>query len=111
MLIIHFTCIYLFVADSTNYREIAISSVFSKVVDNIILNKYSDLLSTSKLQFGFKCGHSTNMCTMILKETVSYYIHNGSSVYCTFLDATKAFDRINYRQLSMFYFKEKFQAS
>ena len=36
---------------------------------------------------------------MILKETISYYIHNESPVYCTFLDATKAFDRINYSKL------------
>jgi hypothetical protein len=87
------------VSDSTNYRGIAISSVFSKVIDNIILSKYIDLLSTSDAQFGFKKGHSTNMCTMILKETISHYIHNESSVYCTFLDATKAFDRINYSKL------------
>jgi hypothetical protein len=36
---------------------------------------------------------------MILKESISYYVNNGSSVYCTFLDATKAFDRVEYCQL------------
>ena len=39
------------------------------------------------------------MCTMILKETIVYYTSNDSSVYCVFLDATKAFDRINYAKL------------
>jgi len=28
---------------------------------------------------------------MILKETLSYYIHHNSFVYCIFLDAMKAF--------------------
>lgn len=36
---------------------------------------------------------------MVLKETISYYLSNKSNVFCTFLDATKAFDRINYCRL------------
>jgi len=36
---------------------------------------------------------------MLLKETVSYYVNNDSPVYCTFLDATKAFDRVEYSKL------------
>ena len=85
--------------DSCNYRGIAISSVFSKIFDNIILLKYRHLLSTSDLQFGFKKAHCTQMCTMVLKETVSYYLSNNSNVFCTFLDATKAFDRLHYCKL------------
>ena len=33
---------------------------------------------------------------MVLKEAILYYINNGSSVFCTLLDATKAFDRVEY---------------
>jgi len=36
------------------------------------------------------------MCTMILKETFAYYLNGGSPVFCTFLDASKVFDRVNY---------------
>jgi Reverse transcriptase (RNA-dependent DNA polymerase) len=36
---------------------------------------------------------------MILNETLSYYVNNESIVYCTFLDASKAFDRVNYCKL------------
>jgi len=36
---------------------------------------------------------------MVLKETISYYVHNSSPVYCVFLDVTKAFDRVNYVKL------------
>jgi len=39
------------------------------------------------------------MCSMILKESVAYYVNNGSSVYCCFLDATKAFDHVEYCKL------------
>lgn len=86
-------------SDSTNYRAIAISSIFGKVLDNIILNRYHHLLVSSDLQLGFKQGHSTQMCTMLLKETISYYVQNKSTVFCTFLDATKAFDRVHYCKL------------
>jgi Reverse transcriptase (RNA-dependent DNA polymerase) len=36
---------------------------------------------------------------MVLKETLSYYVNNQTPVFCTFLDATKAFDRIHYGKL------------
>jgi len=39
------------------------------------------------------------MCTMVLKETLSYYTANKGTVFCTMLDATKAFDRIEYCKL------------
>ena len=85
--------------DSGNYRGIAIGSLFNKIFDNIILCKYRHLLVTSDLQFGFKKGHCTQMYTMVLKETIAYYMTNKSNIFCTFLDATKAFDRINYCKL------------
>jgi hypothetical protein len=39
------------------------------------------------------------MCTMLLKETIAYCLSSNSSVYCIMLDATKAFDRVNYSKL------------
>jgi len=35
----------------------------------------------------------------VLKETLAYYSKNNSTVFCTFLDATKAFDRVKYYKL------------
>jgi len=72
---------------------IALSSVFGKVLDLIIFNRYGDFSITSDLQFVFKANTSTNMCTVVLKEAIDYYTSNGSSVICTLLDATKAFDK------------------
>ena len=42
----------------------------------------------------FKRKRSTNKCTMMLKKTLSNYANNGGSVFCTLLEATKAFDLI-----------------
>ena len=36
---------------------------------------------------------------MILKEAIDHYRTNGNDVYCTMLDATKAFDRVEYCKL------------
>ena len=75
------------------------SSIIGKVVDLVVLDRLSNLLFSSESQFGFINSRSTLMCTMLLKETVSYYTNNDSSVYCILLDATKAFDRIQYSRL------------
>ena len=49
--------------DSNNYRAIAMSSIFSKILDKIIINKQSTQSKTSDYQFGFKKQPSTIMCT------------------------------------------------
>jgi hypothetical protein len=36
---------------------------------------------------------------MVVKEAIEYYVNNGSPVFCTMLDATKAFDRVQYCKL------------
>ena len=68
-----------------DFRGISISPVISKIFEH--------------LQFGFKARSSTSQCTFVLKESLAYYINNNSTVYCAFLDATKAFDRVNYCKL------------
>ena len=87
------------ITDSGNYRGIALGSIYGKVFDLILLNKFTDLLCTAEQQFGFKRKHSTTMCTMVLKETLAYYTTDGGNAFCTLLEATKAFDRVNYCKL------------
>jgi len=74
--------------------------VFGKIFDRIILDRYADVLITSDSQFGFEKGRSTAMCTMVMKETIDYYTASNGTVYCSLLDANKAFDRIHYCKLS-----------
>ena len=56
---------------SDNYCGMALSSVFGKLFDNIVLHRYHEMLCTSDLQFGFKKKSSTNLCTRVLKEPIS----------------------------------------
>jgi hypothetical protein len=85
--------------NSDNYRSIALSSICSKVLDWVILLKEGKSLNSSKRQFGFKMNSSTTQCTLLLNETISYYNLNHTSVFAVMLDATKAFDRVNYVKL------------
>ena len=86
------------ITDSANYRGITLSSIYGKLLDQIVLSKFADKLVTSDLQFGFKKQRSTNMCTMILKETLAYYSNADGVAFCTLLDATKA---VSYTHLTL----------
>ena len=84
---------------ASNYRAIALSSIFSKILDWIILLKEEHSLRFSELQFGFKTGLSTTQCTFSMLEIIVYYNFNKSDVGVLLLDVSKAFDRLNYCKL------------
>ena len=84
---------------SDNYRALTIGTGLSKLLDIIIRNKQTDSLKTSDLQFGFKEKSSTSMCTFAVLETIEYYKSKGSDVHVLLLDASKAFDRVNFIKL------------
>jgi len=46
-------------SDSENFRGISLSSLFGKIVDNVILSQFHENLCKSYLQFGFKQNSST----------------------------------------------------
>ena len=81
-------------SDTSNYRGITISPIISKVFEHVLKNTFFDHLTTSQQQFGFKRNSSTIHALHCLRETVDYYVNNDSRVFCTFLDASKAFDRL-----------------
>ena len=79
-----------------NYRPIALASIVSKVTELIILNRISLFLETCLNQFGFKKKHGTDQCIYALKEVIDLYKMLNGSVFTCFLDASKAFDRVNH---------------
>ena len=87
------------ICDSSNYRAIAISSMISKLFEYIILEKIQNNVKLNINQFGYKSNMSTVTCSFILNQTIQYYKNNGSNVYCLFLDASKAFDRVCHKKL------------
>ena len=72
------------------------SSVISKVFENVILYRLGEYLWTTNNQFGYKAGHSTDVCVYALTEFIEYFKGGSTSVYVAFLDASKAFDKINH---------------
>ena len=95
------------ICDSNNYRGIALTSSINKVIDWIVLIRYEGELQTSELQFAYKPGHSTSMCSLALKEVVKYYNSKNGQVYCCLIDATKAFDRVKFDKLFRLLIKRK----
>ena len=81
---------------SDNYRALTLGSIIGKLYDATIIQHQTAVFVTSDLQLGFKNGLSTTMCSFMVNETISYYVNNGSTVHVLLLDASKAFDRVNY---------------
>ena len=85
--------------DSDSYRPIALAPTLSKIFEWCILIDHGAAFMTSYLQFGFKKGLSTYLCTGLIKNVIARYNINDSKVYGCFLDASKAFDRVNHATL------------
>ena len=83
-------------SDKNNYRPIALVTSASKILEIIILNFIEFFIDTSCNQFGFKRKSGTDMCVYSLKNTIQYYRQHNIPVFSCFLDASKAFDRVNH---------------
>ena len=84
------------ISDKGNYRPIALASVVSKVFEMSLRVKLESFLHSSDYQFGFKANHSTDLCIYTLKEVIDFYKSQSTSIYVCFMDASKAFDRVNH---------------
>ena len=71
-------------SDSNNYRPIALATIMSKLFESAILLKCEMFLDTCPNQFGFKKGHSTDMCFYVLKKMIEYFKCRNTSVFATF---------------------------
>ena len=79
-----------------NHRPIAIVTAMSKIFELCLSRIMDAYLFTSDNQFDFKRKHSTDLCIYTVKSIIRYYNYYNSPVYTCFLDASKAFDRINH---------------
>jgi len=86
-------------SDTNNYRAIAISQSISKLFEATLEAYMKSDSDVENHQFGFKAGHSTALCTNVLKQTVDYYTNRGSYVFACFIDFQKTFDKVNYWKL------------
>ena len=82
-----------------NYRPIALASILSKVLEKILLHRLELYVSIADNQFGFKRKHGTDMCIYALKDIISNYRNHNSTMFLCFIDASRAFDRLNHFKL------------
>lgn len=87
------------VDSSDSYRPIALASVLSKVFESIPLDRIEEIITSTDHQFGFKGELDTDMVICSLKEIINRYRDKTSSVFMSFIDASKAFDQVNHFKL------------
>jgi len=80
--------------DIIMYRGITLSPVISKVFESVLLGMYDEFLTSNSLQFRFKKNNSCSHALFTVNESVKFFTKQSSKVYCAFLDATKAFDKV-----------------
>ena len=69
---------------ANNYRQIAIPTSMSKLLEFIIQHRLAPFMKTSDLQFGFKPEHGCDIAIFTLTETVKSYVSSASPVYSCF---------------------------
>jgi hypothetical protein len=82
-----------------NYRAISVSTTISKLFEFILAKFVESADAVDAYQFDFTAGHSTSLCTYVLKHTVDYYTDRVSHIFTCFWDFSKAFNRVNYWKL------------
>ena len=87
------------VSDKNNYRPIGLSNICTKILEKLLLCRMEDFMCISANQFRFKRKHGTDMCVYVLKELIRYYTKHGSQMFVAYLDASRAFDRLNHTKL------------
>ena len=60
------------ITNTDNNRPIAVTTVVSKIMELVLLERLHSHLCTSDNQFGFKAGHGTDMCVFTLKQVVEF---------------------------------------
>ena len=82
-----------------NYRGITLCGTYSHLFEQALRLKFGHYLDSDELQFGFKPNHSTNHSVFSLKTCINYFNEPSSNVYVTFLEFSKAFDKVSHHGL------------
>ena len=62
----------------------------------VFLYRLEEYLWTTNNQFEYEACHATDLYVYALTEFIEYFKRCSTSVYVAFLDASKAFDKINH---------------
>jgi len=73
---------------------ITLSPVIAKLFEYVLLECFGDQLSSDELQLGFKKNTGCSHALFTVKQTTKYFVKKGSKVYCAYIDASKAFNKV-----------------
>ena len=89
-------------SDRSNDKPIALPTASLKLFELILQNSMSPYMYTSHAQFGFKAFLGIDMAEFSFKESVKIYLKSRSPVFDSFLNAARAFYRVNHTNFSIF---------
>ena len=82
--------------NKNNYRPIALATLLSKVLEKLILFYTIKQLNTTDNQFGFKRRSGCEQCIYTLKQLIDWCNRKEIPLYICYLDASKAFDNVQF---------------
>ena len=86
--------------DVNNYRPISLLSVFSKIIEKLMVVRLTTYLELHEIiypnQFGFRQGYSTSHSLISITETIKKTLDNNKYGCGVFIDLRKAFDTVNH---------------
>ena len=102
--------------DPSNFRPISLLSCLGKVFTSILNNRLTAFLDEHSIlkenQAGLKESYATTDHILTLHLLLEYMNFNKSTLYCCFMDLSKAYDKINkinlFKKLELFNVKGKF---
>ena len=94
--------------DRSNYRQISLLSLLSKVFERVVLDQAEEFLSLSKIlhddQSSFRRNHSTDTCLSFLNDKILKGFDDGLVTGMILIDLQKAFDTISHDILKDYWF-------
>jgi hypothetical protein len=86
-------------SDINNYRPISILSLFSKIIEKCIYNRFFKFLDSSKFftsfQYGFRSNSNTSSALTDILSFITNSVDKGNVFGGLFIDLKKAFDTID----------------
>jgi retron-type reverse transcriptase len=86
-----------------NYRPIALSSVFSKLLEKMVYNRIITFMEKNRIiteaQHGFRSKRSTETALLVFINNVQSAIDNKMNPVGIFLDLSKAYDVLDHKIL------------
>jgi len=81
--------------DLNNTRPITLSDTISTIFEKYLESKIKEKFENSQNQLGFKANASTQHAVFCIKEQILHHYYLKTPLYITFIDFTKAFDKVD----------------